>query len=87
MTNRGGQDAEIPGALSLLLIQALLVSLAGSPQTGEPSGSDSDRTRVSASTVHCWTDTTWCGTGAAHLVESVHRSAGEDHLPGAPRTL
>lgn len=50
-TNRGGQDAEIPGALSLLLIQALLVPLAGSPQTGEPPGGDSDRTRVSASAV------------------------------------
>lgn len=63
-TDRGG---EIPGTLSLLLIA--LLPLAGSPQTGEPSGRDSDGADVSASAV----------ATSSHLVETVHRSAGEDH--------
>lgn len=75
-TDRGGQDGEIPGALSLLLVA--LLPLAGSPQTGEPSGSDSDGAHVSTSTVLLkqWSTRT---TAASHLVESVYRSAGEDH--------
>lgn len=75
-TDRGGQDAEVPGTLSLLLIA--LLPLAGSPQTGEPSGCDSDGAHVSASVVAMRLDITRT-TSASHLVESVHRSAGEDH--------
>lgn len=69
-TNRGGQDAEIPGTFSLLLVA--LLPLAGSPQTGEPSGRNSDGAHVSTSAVLDL-------AARSHLVESVHRSAGEDH--------
>ena len=63
-----------------------LLPLAGSPQTGEPSGSDSDGAHVSASTGGTVLLNTTRTTAASYLVETVYRSAGEDHSrsPGHP---
>lgn len=72
-TNRGGQGAKIPDALRLLLV-ILLVFPAGSTQTGEPAGRDSDRAHVPVAVRLAVRR-----AGASHLVESVDRSAGEDH--------
>jgi len=47
-TNRDGQGAEVPGTLRLLLV-ILLVLPAGSPQTGEPTGRNSDSVHFPAS--------------------------------------
>lgn len=68
------------------MLLAVLLPLAGSPQTGEPSGSDSDGAYVSASTGGTVLLNIIRTTAASHLVEAVYRSAGEDHSrsPGHP---
>ncbi|KAG7189717.1 hypothetical protein KM043_017385 [Ampulex compressa] len=83
-TNRG-QRAEIPRALSLLLI-ALLAPFTGSAQTGEPSSGYGDGADV---------PTAIRLDAGVDLVQSVDRPAGENHSwrqaelggPAAQRTI